>query len=139
MSTAMQRYRGPRIRATKSPGQYPYQQYAYQNNGAGLTWRDSPPPGSRVSGGLGDYLPVPGGPEEIPVETGYSDYVEVGAMGDCGCGCKGAGTCGKSSLSGVPGYDQLDAALRPMLGAATTPVVAAMGLGLAYLLYKHLK
>jgi hypothetical protein len=138
--SAVTRYRGPRIRTTKQPQQYPYMQYPYQNVGTQLTWRDQPPQGYRTApDSLGDYLPVPGGPEEIPIAGGYSGYVAVGAdeeLGDCGCGCKGAGTCGKSPLSGVPGFDQLDAMLRPTLGGATTPVVAAAGLGLAYLLYK---
>jgi len=43
-------------------------------------------------------LPAPGAPEPLS-----SNYV---AIGDCGCGCKGKGTCGKG-MSGVKDWKSM--------------------------------
>lgn len=122
-------YRGPRMRATKSPQQYPYMQYPYQNVGTQLTWRDSAPFQTRGGdakqlGSLGDpmlELPVPGGPEPIPTNTGYSGYE---AVGNCGCGCKGTGCKAAASLGAID--------------FKSPPVLAIAALG-AFLLYKKMK
>jgi hypothetical protein len=114
------------MRATKSPQQYPYMQYPYQNVGTQLTWRGSAPLQTRAPqlGSLGDptlELPVPGGPEPIPVNSGYSGYE---AVGDCGCGCNGKGTCRPKAM-GV--FDP------------KSPAVIALAAFGAYLLYKKMK
>lgn len=120
-------YKGPRIRATKTPDQYPYMQYPYQNVGTQLTWRGSAPASSRqgaaTSLGLGgtlEYpsLPLPGGPEIIPADSGYS------GVGDCGGNC-GKPCCGTAMME----MGAFDAA------SIVKPVAVAAG---AYLLYKLL-
>jgi len=60
-------------------------------------------------------LPAPGAPEVMA------------GLGDCGCGCKGAGTCGK-------GMGDLSSVISGM----STVQLALVG-GAAYLLYKHFK
>ncbi len=125
----MSHFRGPRIRATKSPNQYPYMQYGYQNIGTQLTWRDSPPYRTRGAdaAALGSYLPVPGGPEQIPIDSGYS------GVGDCGCGCKGAGTC-RQSMGGIIRGGRSLAGIE--LEQLAKPAAILAG---AYLLFKMLK
>ena len=136
------RYRGPRIRATKSTEQYPYMQYPYQNVGTQLTWRDRPPYQSHGADGrsLGGYLPVPGGPEQIPIESGYSGYIEIKGMSGCGCGCGGKGPCESTGIGAIPVVDDIANMLSPVLGTAATPVVIG-GLGLAafFLVKKYLR
>lgn len=90
--------------------------YPYQNDGGPMTWKYGPPPQSRAADAtaLGNYLvlPAPGAPEVF------------NGLGDCGCGCKGAGTCGStSSMSGITDI---------------TPVKIAEAGG-AYLLYRYSK
>lgn len=113
-------YRGPRIRPTKSPLQYPMMQYPYQDWGKQLTWRDAPPPGTRAGDtkGLGDYyqgsfikLPRAGAPEIIRDRTGYAGT-------DCACHDK----------TGVAGVVE-------SISALSTPVKVAGAVGL-YLLIK---
>ena len=88
-------------------------QYAYHNQG------QMPGTGAgdkRALGSLGGSttldrptLPVPGAPEVMA------------GMGNCGCGCKGAGTCGMGAFS-----------------ASDPTTLVVLGVG-AYFLYKHLK
>jgi len=100
--------------------------FAYQNAGSDLvSWRGNHAPyqsrsgTTRSLGSLGDtslshptlVLPVPGGPEPL--------------NGDCGCGCKGAGTCG-----GGMGHDGIGAITDTI---TSNPIIAA---GLAYLAYR---
>lgn len=104
--------------------------YIYERSGGPLIqWsgRNSAPMQTRAPvdslGSLGDttlsrptlaeptlVLPKPGAPEPL--------------NGDCGCGCKGAGTCGGGAMHGIT--DTVTA----------HPVLAALG---AYLAYKWLK
>lgn len=93
-------------------------QYAYHNAGQmpGTGGGDK-----RALGSLGGAstlarptLPVPGAPEVMS------------GMGDCGCGCKGAGTCG--------GMGDLTSVVSSM-----STVQLALVAGAGYLLYKHFK
>ena len=65
-------------------------------------------------------LPRPGAPEPL------SGYVK---LGDCGCGCKGAGKCGGlgKGLSGITGMGAFDAS------SLKVPALVAGG---AYLFWK---
>lgn len=127
--SSMTRYRGPRIRATKSPYQYPYQQYPYQNVGTQLTWRDSPPFQTRAApGSLGGYLPAPGSPEQIPIESGYSGYIEDKGLAGCGCGCAGKGGCNKPM-----------GAFSDLISWPPNPVYVAIGVGALFLIARAMK
>ncbi len=119
----MSSFKGPYIRATKSPQQYPYMQYPYQNVGTQLTWRGAPPYRSRGAdaASLGSNLPVPGGPEVIPANSGYAGYEQV-----AGLGC--AGACGKPCCGGA----------RQAVGDVVPGVpntVLAVGVGLGVFLF----
>jgi hypothetical protein len=122
-------YQGPKIRATKSPLQYPYQQYPYQDWGKQLTWRGGPPPQTRAAdaASLGSLagptleLPRPGTPEFIPADSGYA------GIGDCGCGCKGAGTC--RAVGGVA----------DTIAGLSTPMKVAAAVGIYFITAKLLK
>jgi len=102
--------------------------YAYQNAGIGMSldWRDYKRNGGMAAPWTQPYenraadasslggmqLPVPGGYEIAPKGT---------PLGDCGCGCKGAGTCGMGDVS-----------------TSSTLKLAAVAVG-AYFLYKHMR
>lgn len=104
--------------------------YLYQRSGGPIiSWnRNSAPPQTRAAdtvalGSLGGttldhptlVLPAPGAPEPL--------------NGDCGCGCKGAGTCGggSSAMSGIT--DTI----------TQNPILAAVGAFLAYKWWKKRK
>jgi hypothetical protein len=107
--------------------------FAYQNSGGPMSWKNGPPMQTRggdaaALGSLGDHslaltLPVPGGPEPI---NGFSDYIAVGdsgdGIGDCGCGCKGAGTCGGTAMGATD---------------TTTTVIRVGSAAAAYIAYKE--
>jgi hypothetical protein len=79
-------------------------------------------------------VPVPGAPEVLYKGGPYGMNGITSRprpMGDCGCGCKGAGTCG--TLGSVPVLDEIANALTPVFGDKTTYVVFG-GLGIAALL-----
>ncbi len=91
----------------------------YSRDGAPLLdWKHGPPRQSRAadSVALGSVLdeptlvlPLPGAPEPL--------------NGDCGCGCKGAGTCGKAMGD---------------IASMITPTNLLM-VGAAYLVFRHFK
>lgn len=104
--------------------------YPYQNYGTAMWPRGLPVAGSRAAdtvalGGIFERptlnLPVPGGPEILP-----------SGMGDCGCGCRGAGTCKTGTVTtAMSGVMDTVAGLSP-----AAKIAAAIG---AYYLYKKMK
>jgi len=109
--------------------------FAYRNSGGPMSWKDGPPTAVKAApsslGGLFEptlTLPAPGAPEPINNAYAMSDYIAVGdsgdGLGDCGCGCKGAGTCGGKSMGATD---------------AGTTVLRVGSAAAAYLAYKQAK
>lgn len=112
-----------------------YNHFAAQNRGGSmLSWRYGPPRQTRAAdtlalGSLSEptlVLPAPGAPE--PLNFTQSPY----------CGCKGKKMIRvpANPLAGIPVVDDVADVVRPVLGSATTPVVAV---GLAYVGYRLFK
>jgi hypothetical protein len=107
--------------------------FPYQFAGGPMSWKSGPPRQARAPiSSLGDptlYLPAPGAPEPIN-NSGMGDvegqYVAVGGLGDCGCGCKGAGTCGKG----------MGEVTQNAIGSGTT-IMRVGSAAAAYLAYKQ--
>ena len=111
-----------------------YNHFAAQNRGGSmLSWRYGPPRETRAAdtlalGSLAEptlVLPAPGAPE--PLNFTQSPY--------CRCRKKTI-RVPANPLAGIPVVDDVADAVRPVLGSATTPVVAV---GLAYVGWRLLK